>query len=85
VAGSTLSSSISVGSQTDLNNAIDAIEQNATSGNYEIKFTNDIQEGDSGQPAGVYAIVLPNDVTLTIDGNGFALEGEGDNSGLAGC
>lgn len=71
-----------VSSQSELNNEIQQL-YTATPGSYTIDFTGDILEGEVGQPAGIYAIDLPNNVTLTIDGGGFALNGAGDNGGLA--
>src|ERR1700733_12847919 len=73
-----------VGSQDDLNTAIDAIEQQATGGSsYEIDFTNNITEGQAGQPPGIYSIDLPNGVNLTINAKGYELSGNYAYGGLA--
>ena len=69
--------------QAELNNAITGIEQQGTAGNYTIQFGGDIIEGQSGQPDGIYAISLPSDIDLTIDGAGDTLNGAGIDGGLA--
>jgi hypothetical protein len=71
----TLQRTMSVGSQTALNDAILTIEQQATGGTYTIDFANTITE--SGSTGGVVAIDLPTGVSLTIDGNGQTLNGAG--------
>jgi T5SS/PEP-CTERM-associated repeat protein len=75
--------STTVSSQTELNAAIEALDQQTTPGSYTIKISGDITEGDPGQPAGIVAIDLASGVTLTIDGGGHVLNGAGANSGLA--
>jgi collagen type I alpha len=73
-----------VGSQAALNNAIEAIDQ-AGAGTFTINFTESINESnglvatgaDKGAPTstpGIYAIDAP-DAQVTIDGDGFALNG----------
>ena len=78
-----LSNSIIVSTQDQLNAAILQLETTATSGAYTISFATTITEGEAGQPAGIYAISLPTGVSLTIQGGGFALNGAGQAGGLA--
>ncbi|MBV9859633.1 MAG: Hint domain-containing protein [Alphaproteobacteria bacterium] len=72
-----------VSSQADLNNAIEQIDQAASGTTFDLVFGGNITEGDLGQPTGIYAIDPNSGVSVTIDGNGFALSGGGANGGLA--
>ena len=72
-----------VGSQTDLNNYIKLLDTLGAPGDYTVQFTKTITEGDAGQPAGIYALQLAPGVNVTIDGGGFALDGNGTSGGLA--
>ena len=74
---------IEVSDQATLNAAIEQLDQTTTPGNYQIQFTGNITEGESGQPDGIYAISLHSGVTLTIEGGNFSLNGAGSDGGLA--
>ena len=86
-------STLDVSTEAELNQAIAAIE-GITAGSYTIRFTGDITEGtDSGAPiyygsqtldapSDLYAINLASGVTLTIDGAGYTLDGDGTYRGL---
>jgi hypothetical protein len=77
-----------VGSQQELNNDILAL-QTAAPGNYTIAFTKDISDHaiiPGGLGFGLFAVILPANVTLTLDGQGHMLDGSGagvNASGLA--
>ena len=61
-----------VGSQQELNNDILAL-QTAAPGNYTIAFTKDISDHaiiPGGLGFGLFAVILPSNVTLTLDGQG---------------
>jgi hypothetical protein len=72
-----------VGAQADLNNAIEQLDKETTPGDYVISLSSDIVEGEAGQPAGIYALLLNPGVTVTIEGNNHAIEGGGSAGGLA--
>ena len=76
-------SSYTVGSQEQLNQAIADIENNAVAGAYTITFTQDIDQTAADPASGIDAIILPKGVSLTIDGKGHALNGGGIDGGLA--
>ena len=76
-------SSYTVGSQEQLNQAIADIENNAVAGSYTITFTQDIDQTAADPASGIDAIILPKGVSLTIDGKGHALNGGGIDGGLA--
>ena len=63
-----------VGSQAALNSAIETIDQDG-SGNFTINLTGDISVSPDGDPQGLYAI--DTGATVTINGNGFTLQGTG--------
>ena len=71
-----------VDSQTQLNNAIQQIDDSPGS-SYTITFTGNIAEGDAGQPAGIDTIVLTTGGSVSILGNGYTLDGGGIDSGLS--
>jgi large repetitive protein len=79
----TTTNAFTVSDQASLNAAIEQIDQATAPGAYQINFTGDITEGESGQPDGIYALSLQSGVTLTIDGGGYTLNGGDSNSGLA--
>jgi hypothetical protein len=68
---------IHVGSQADLNNAIEQLDTETAAGKYVISIDSDIVEGEAGEPAGLYALVLNTGVTVTIEGNGHTIDGGG--------
>ena len=64
--------SFSVGSQTDLNNAIETIDSTATPGTYTITLTANITE----TTAGLYVLSLAPGVIVDIDGANHTISGE---------
>ena len=86
-------STFDVSTEAELNQALAAIDGPAA-GSFTIRFTADITEGtDSGAqifhgsqtlaaPPDLYAINLASGVTLTIDGGGYTLDGDGKYRGL---
>jgi hypothetical protein len=78
-----VSNVFTVSDQASLNAAIEQLDQTTTPGAYQINFSGDITEGQSGQPDGIYALSLQSGVTLTIDGGGHSLNGGDSNGGLA--
>ncbi len=77
---SSLSSTMTVSTQAELNDAIIQLDQ-TDSGDYTIALTGDITE--SGPPGGIYALDLVSGVNVTIDGAGHTLNGGGTSGGLA--
>jgi hypothetical protein len=74
---------ITVSSQTQLNDAIEELDQAGT-GAFNIVFSSDITEGTTAtKPAGLYALDVGKNVTVTIDGAGYTLDGAGKYGGLA--
>ena len=77
--------SASVGTQQDFNDAILGL-RDVGPGQYTITLTATIYD-DVAIPGvgglGLYTLDLPAGVSLTILGNGFALDGEGEGSGIA--
>ncbi len=66
--------SFSVGSQADLNNAIETIDSTTTAGTYTITLTGDITELDT--TAGLYVLSLAPGVEVDIDGANHTISGE---------
>ena len=88
-----MTTTIDVSDEAELNQAIATVDA-ASSGSYVIQFAADITEGtDSGTkitygsqtldaPADLYALNLSSGVTLTIEGGGYKLDGDGKYRGL---
>ena len=81
-----------VTTQAELNQAIEAIDSQTAPGNDVITFNGNITESapTAGQPDGIYALDLASGVSVTIDGNGYTLNGseltgsgDGADGGLA--
>ena len=76
------SNGFTVDSQTQLNAAIQQIDDSPDAG-YTITLTGNITEGDAGQPAGIDTIVLSTAGSVTVLGNGYAIDGNGTDGGLS--
>jgi collagen type I/II/III/V/XI/XXIV/XXVII alpha len=74
--------SFSVGSQTDLNNAIETIDSTATPGTYSITLTSNITETDA--TGGLYALSLAPGVVVDLDGANHTISGEAFNEAFFG-
>src|SRR5579863_6556437 len=73
-AMATPTQTFNVGSQAALNSAIETIDQDGV-GNFAINLTGDISVSPDSDPHGLYAI--DSNATVTINGDGFTLEGTG--------
>jgi hypothetical protein len=72
----------SVGSQADLNNAIETIDSTTTAGTYTITLTGDITE--SGTTGGLYVLSLAPGVVVDLDGANHTISGEALNEAFYG-
>ncbi len=77
-----MATTITVSSQSQLNSAIEQADT-ASGGTFDIVLSADITEGQTGQPAGLYALDLASGVSVTIDGGGHTISGLGTNGGIA--
>ena len=71
-----------VGSQVDLNNAIETIDSTTTAGTYTITLTGDITA--AGSTGGYYALSLAPGVVVDIDGANHTISGEAFNEAFYG-
>ncbi|MGP7985203.1 autotransporter-associated beta strand repeat-containing protein, partial [Rhodoblastus sp.] len=79
------SNTITVTNEAQLNQAIQAADQEKTGGTYTIQFGATISEGTDtalGLPADLYALNLQSGVNVVIDGAGNALDGNSQYRGL---
>ncbi len=87
MTGLTTDAPNNVGSQEELNDDILAL-QTAAPGNYTIAFTKDISDHaiiPGGLGFGLFAVVLPANVTLTLDGQSHTLNGGGTGENASGA
>jgi collagen type I/II/III/V/XI/XXIV/XXVII alpha len=72
-----------VGTEADLNRAIETVDTATLAGNYTISLSGDIDLSHAGGPSGLYVLSLGSGVDVVIEGNGHTINGEGASSGLA--